>query len=314
MNIKDKERECMVNGKSRMKVYDEAFEVTDSYLDSLPDTQETLTESTLMGKAIPHVGISGFRLPIHIAMKDGGGRELDAKVDGGVTIEKHVRGAHMSRLARIFYQHRVDVFRLESIEPIIREQESKLGTKGGRLKLSFRYPIKQKSLRSELEGHQYYPVSYEGRIGADGVFRKFIRFEYTYSSACPCSSALSEHAREWRNQYGVPHSQRSKAFLSVEVAEEATLWIDDLQEMCLSALKTEVQVMVKREDEQAFAELNGAHLKFVEDAARLLYRELDNDIRIKDFRVKCQHYESLHPYDVEAIICKGVTGGFGAEI
>jgi len=33
------------------------------------------------------------------------------------------------------------------------------------------------------------------------------------------------------------------------------------------ALQTETQVMVKREDEQAFAELNGAYLKFVEDAA-----------------------------------------------
>ena len=32
--------------------------------------------------------------------------------------------------------------------------------------------------------------------------------------------------------------------------------------------------MARREDEQAFAELNGAFVKFVEDAARLLYAQI----------------------------------------
>ena len=34
------------------------------------------------------------------------------------------------------------------------------------------------------------------------------------------------------------------------------LWIEDLQELCLAGLQTETQVIVKREDEQAFAEMN----------------------------------------------------------
>ena len=38
------------------------------------------------------------------------------------------------------------------------------------------------------------------------------------------------------------------------------------------AVPTETQVMVKREDEQAFAELNAANPIFVEDAARLFRR------------------------------------------
>ena len=39
--------------------------------------------------------------------------------------------------------------------------------------------------------------------------------------------------------------------------------------------------------------LNGSYLKFVEDAARLLYEQLIADKRIKDFRVICSHQESL---------------------
>ena len=83
--------------------------------------------------------------------------------------------------------------------------------------------------------------------------------------------------------------------------------------LCLRALQTETQVMVKREDEQAFAELNGAHLKFVEDAARLLYREFDADKRIRDFQIACSHLESLHSHDAVSVICKGVPGGLKAD-
>ena len=55
----------------------------------------------------------------------------------------------------------------------------------------------------------------------------------------------------------------------------------------MRALQTETQVVVKREDEMAFAELNGSYLKFVEDAARLLYEQLEANDRVLDFRVIC---------------------------
>jgi GTP cyclohydrolase I len=99
----------------------------------------------------------------------------------------------------------------------------------------------------------------------------------------------------------------------VEVAEGQHLSIEALQQLCLEALKTETQVMVKREDEQAFAELNGAFTKFVEDAARLLYEQLAAESRIADFQVACAHLESLHSHDAVAVIHKGVPGGFTGQ-
>ena len=71
--------------------------------------------------------------------------------------------------------------------------------------------------------------------------------------------------------------------------------------------------MVKREDEHAFAEMNGAHTKFVEDAVRLLYAELDAEAAIVDFQVACAHLESLHSHDAVAVINKGVPGGFTGQ-
>jgi GTP cyclohydrolase I len=63
--------------------------------------------------------------------------------------------------------------------------------------------------------------------------------------------------------------------------------------------------MVKREDEQAFAELNAANPIFVEDAARLFCEQLLKDERIGDFRVVASHQESLHSHDAVSILTEG---------
>ena len=72
--------------------------------------------------------------------------------------------------------------------------------------------------------------------------------------------------------------------------------------------------MVKREDEQAFAELNGSYLKFVEDASRLIYQELSKDSNIVDFKIICSHLESLHSHDAIACLSKGVKNGYSADV
>ena len=64
--------------------------------------------------------------------------------------------------------------------------------------------------------------------------------------------------------------------------------------------------MVRRLDEQAFAELNGTYQKFVEDAARLVYAKLDETPGISAFAVSCSHLESLHSHDAVATIAKGL--------
>jgi GTP cyclohydrolase I len=139
-----------------------------------------------------------------------------------------------------------------------------------------------------------------------------MHLDFTYSSACPCSYELSVHANLARGVAAVPHSQRSVAKLSV--AYDADFWIEDLVDIARDTLQTETQVMVKREDEQAFAELNAANLKFVEDAVRLLYQGLDSDERIEDFRVFASHKESLHSHDAISVLVKGVPDGFAAYV
>ena len=162
------------------------------------------------------------------------------------------------------------------------------------------------SLRSDLKGYQYYDASFESVRHGDETLR-ILHFDYVYSSTCPCSLELSEHARVSRGQIATPHSQRSVARVSVVVEGERQLWIEDLVELCNAAIPTETQVMVKREDEQAFAELNAANPIFVEDAARLFCEQLQQDERIGDFRIMASHQESLHSHDAVSILTEGDT-------
>jgi len=293
--------------------YDDSFSVTDEYRAGLPDLQNG-PASLIQGSpvAIQQVGIHNFRLPLRFLNRDGAPLMLETSVTGTVSLEAHKKGINMSRVMRTFYEHQETLFSLDLLENILHDYRTSLGSLEAYLILRFNYPMVNESLRSGLAGYQYYQVALEARMDRTGAVRKFIHFDFVYSSTCPCSYELSQHAIMERNIAAVPHSQRSVARVSVELND--FLWIEDLRDLCLEALKTETQVMVKREDEQAFAELNAAYLKFVEDAVRLLHEQLDPDRRIKDFKVVASHQESLHSHDAVSVLVKGVRGGFTPEL
>ncbi len=287
--------------------YPEDFKPDAAYKASMPDLQNG-PSSLIKGarQQLQHVGISNFRLPINFHTRENGDLTLETSVTGSVSLEAEKKGINMSRIMRSFYKHAERTFSFEVIEAALDDYISDLDSIDARIQMRFSFPMKITSLRSGLEGYQYYDIAME-LVEHDGVRRKFMHFDYVYSSTCPCSLELSEHARQARGQLATPHSQRSVARISVEVVGEECLWFEDLIELARTAVATETQVMVKREDEQAFAELNAANPIFVEDAARLFSEQLLNDARIGDFRVIASHQESLHSHDAVSITTKGPT-------
>lgn len=290
------------------RYYDPTFTVSKEYKESLPDLQNG-PASLIQGANVPiqQVGISNFRIPLKYPRPNGELVTLETSVDGYVGLGTDHKGINMSRIIRRFYDFQDDVFHPHMLKEVLETYKESLNSDSACLKLSFSYPILQESLRSGLEGYQYYETAIEGTLSADDEFRMFMHLDFEYSSACPCSYELAEHAREKRGVVAIPHSQRSIASLTVELND--SIFVEELVEHCRQALKTETQVMVKREDEQAFAEMNGAYQKFVEDAARLLYEQLDDQEDITDFVIRCAHIESLHSHDAVSRICKGVANG-----
>lgn len=292
--------------------YPTDFTVGETYKATLPDLQNG-PSSLIRGskQMIQHVGISNFRLPIGFQLRDGGAITLETSVTGSVSLDAEKKGINMSRIMRSFYEHAEETFSFEVMEAAVDRYKADLESFDARIQMRFSYPMKIKSLRSGLTGYQFYDIALE-LVEQNGVRKKFIHLDYVYSSTCPCSLELSEHARETRGQLATPHSQRSVARISAELNWDAdVLWFEDLIEMCRKAVPTETQVMVKREDEQAFAELNAANPIFVEDAARLFCEQLLADGRVNDFRVIASHQESLHSHDAVSLLVEGET--FAAE-
>ena len=288
--------------------YPDGFTVDAAYKASLPDLQNG-PSSLIKGanRQIQHVGISNFRLPIRYHTRDNGDLTLETSVTGTVSLEADKKGINMSRIMRSFYAHAEKTFSFEVIEAALDDYKSDLESFDARIQMRLSFPAKVKSLRSGLTGYQYYDIALE-LVERGGVRQKLVHLDYVYSSTCPCSLELSEHARATRNQLATPHSQRSVARISVELAAgQDCLWFEDLIEKARAAVPTETQVMVKREDEQAFAELNAANPIFVEDAARLFAEGLHADPRVGDFRVVASHQESLHSHDAVSVLTEGDT-------
>ena len=294
--------------------YDAEFVPGEDYRASMPDPQNAETPEGLdTGCEIQQVGISNFRLPLKIQAADGSDVTVEASIVGTVPCAAGRRGINMGRIMRVFYTYQSEVFAPAVIESVLKDYCRELSADSARLKVSFSYPLQAAALRSGLTGFQFYKCAFDGRYSTQGGFESRMEFDFVYSSACPCSADLSDHAESARGSYAVPHSQRSKARVWVTVAPGETVTLEDLQKICADALKTETQVMVRREDEQAFAELNGANLKFVEDAARSLHSGLAAAPAIIDFQLACAHLESLHSHDAVSVMVKGVPGGYTGD-
>jgi GTP cyclohydrolase I len=159
------------------------------------------------------------------------------------------------------------------------------------VRISFDHLVRRPALKSDNSGWKSYPLTIAGAMDK-GQFSLEVGCEVVYSSTCPCSAALARQLIQERfgedfargkpldydavvawlgSEQGIcatPHSQRSIAEVRVKLAPSFGFPIVELIDRIEDALQTPVQTAVKREDEQAFALLNGENLMFCEDAAR----------------------------------------------
>ncbi|MEJ8567603.1 GTP cyclohydrolase FolE2 [Elongatibacter sediminis] len=286
------------------------------------------------------VGMNEIEMPVRIEDDAGGLIQSTALVTAYVNLtEPHVRGIHMSRL----YLHLDETFSQRPLNPCTLRQmlraflDSHEGLSDRALiRVDFDYVTRRPALVSDNVGWRRYPVSMIGVL-ENNEFSLEMGLEVLYSSTCPCSAALARQLiqEKFREDFGgqeqvdtagvlewlggesgivaTPHSQRSAAELRVRLTPSFEMFpIVELIDQIEGALRTPVQATVKREDEQAFALLNGQNLMFCEDAGRRIQTALNRDERILDFWVRCTHYESLHPHNAVSVVTKGVDGGYVA--
>jgi GTP cyclohydrolase I len=288
------------------------------------------------------VGMGDIEAPVTLLGDDGTPIRSAARITAFVDLNRpDVRGIHMSRL----YLHVDKVLSQETLTPaalrrLLRDfLDSHAGLSGrAMVRIGFDYLLRRPALMSDNSGWKSYPVTISGLLENDH-FQLELGCQVLYSSTCPCSAALARQLIQERfaqdfdgdqpidparmlawlgSEEGIcatPHSQRSAAEVKVRLKPAFNAFpIVALIDAIEGALKTPVQTAVKREDEQAFARLNGANLMFCEDAARRMQAVLDQDERVADFWIRASHFESLHPHNAVAVASKGVAGGYRGGI
>jgi GTP cyclohydrolase I len=287
--------------------------------------------------AINKVGVSGVDLPVNFIRRDGSIEKLTTSVSlYGSLDNPNAKGLNLSRFPIVMHEQIANHVSIDGITHILDVLQKKQGSKDVYCKMKFKYPWTQQALRTrkelsdsasseevfkivdgvklshqKAEGYIYYNSVLEGQKHSN-EYKFFLTVEYVYSSTCPCSFELSQDATQRRGRAANGHSQRSIAKITVQFDPKNVVYIEDIVEMARAKVPTEVVIICKRRDEQAFAELNGSNLLFTEDAVRLLYEGLDemyDNGKITDFSIVTDHLESLHPWSATAVIRKGVPGG-----
>ena len=291
-----------------------------------------------IGGVLEWVGMGDMEMPVSVSDVNGRVVTSGARVNAFVNLKRpDVRGIHMSRLYLHVDRHlSAEAITPQSIRHILKDfldSHTDLSDKA-KLSIHFDYLVRRPALVTDNSGWKSYPVRITGTMDKQ-QFSLELGLDAAYSSTCPCSAALArqliqeqfgkdflpennldyQQVLSWLgSEQGImatPHSQRSIAEVKVKLSTDFVQFpLIELIDTIENALKTPVQAAVKREDEQAFARLNGQNLMFCEDAARRVQAALNADTRIKDFWLRASHFESLHPHNAVAVASKGVVGGY----
>lgn len=239
-------------------------------------------------------------------------------------LDPNAKGIHMSRIYLLATQElEKNAITVESVKNLLKNMVSSQDGRSTKAKVNLRFdiPVRRKALKSQLEGLRHYPIHIHWELNEKGELEQIYELEVIYSSTCPCSAALArqliknkwlsdfdsksevsiETVAEWLEKQesivATPHAQRSRAVVRLKINNNIDIDYIKFIDLLENTLKTPVQTVVKREDEQEFARLNGSHLMFCEDAAREIYSALQKESNVQDFWLRVEHLESLHSHN-----------------
>lgn len=297
--------------------------------EQLPD----ITANSFVNNALQlqWVGMEEIAIPITIDLYDQLTHKINAKASIFVSLsEPTAKGIHMSRLHNVLNKLADTKLNKLALDRLLEDSINSQADicKNSRVSLKFDLILEKPSLLSGHSGFQSYPVTISGEASND---TKNYELELTipYSSTCPCSASLARQLLakaidnnfsgdelnktellEWiqseQGSVASPHSQRSYLQLKMTIGENKWPNIQTLIFNLEDVIGTAVQTVVKREDEQEFAKLNGENLMFCEDAARRIKRALEAMPFADDYWFKIEHKESLHAHNAVVIDRKSI--------
>ncbi len=239
--------------------------------------------------AIDKVGIKAIRHPVKVQDKAGNAQHTVAMFNMYVHLPQHFKGTHMSRFIEILNGNEREIS-VENFKVILHEMATRLEAKSGHIEMTFPYFINKSAPVSGVKSLLDYEVTFLGEVN-NGQYEIKVKVLIPVTSLCPCSKKISA--------YGA-HNQRSHVTVTVVLNE--FMWVEDIITMVEAQASSELYGLLKRPDEKYVTERAYDNPKFVEDMVRDIAAAFNNEVRIKNYIVECENFESIHNHSAYACI------------
>jgi GTP cyclohydrolase I len=282
-------------------------------MSALPDLQN---QQDTRGIRIHKVGISKYRMPVQVLVKNNQPTQVIGTISAYVSVEEQFKGANMSR----FIQTLMECSRGNNISTsFIKHACELLKTKHNALdsyiKVRFPYSTIKNSPASQQQSYSVHDCELEGQIITNTLGQLqthlFLTVEVQYMSCCPCSKEMSLIDESlWsssndRPGYGA-HMQRSVARVKVHLTDKDIVWIEDIVDIVNNAASCEIFNLLKRPDEKWVTEKAYSNPKFCEDVVRDIGLGLEKHQNVIDgFVIVTEHEESIHQYNAVSVLRGG---------
>jgi len=259
-----------------------------NYEEKMKDKIDIQSQVDKRNITIDKVGVKKVRYPIIVEDRENGIQNTVAELDIFVELPHHHRGTHMSRFIEVLNKFHKENF-IKKLPDFLSEIKKSLNADASYTKIRFPYFLKKKAPVSGTESLLSYNCFFEASFHEN--FDLIIGVKVPVTSLCPCSKEISD--------FGA-HSQRS--LVTVKVSFDEFVWLEELIEIVEKSASSEIYPLLKRIDEKFVTETAFKNPAFVEDIVRDITLKLQEDKRIKYYRVESENFESIHNHNAYACV------------
>jgi GTP cyclohydrolase IB len=252
------------------------------------------------GVMIQEVGICDLKYPLVLSgveIDENAHQQVSTVLSLAVSLEKELKGIHMSRLVEDLIASRNPVSLTGLLQLLLRLKDSQQA-KGATLTLRFDYYLDRQAPVSGRIAKQAYRCGYEIRLEGSRI-SVLQKVEVPVTTLCPCSKEISAYGAH--NQRGYVEVELEHWF-TVEQPPEIRISLEEVIEEVEAAASAPLYPILKRVDERFVTMQAYEQPRFVEDMVRNVAVFLREDKRADRWQVRVTNHESIHQHNAYAVV------------
>lgn len=252
------------------------------------------------GVTIQEVGICDLKYSLTlngVEIDENARQQVSAVMSLAVSLEKEIKGIHMSRLVEDLTATSEPVNLSSLVQLMLRLKQSQ-GAKGAKLTAKFDYYLDRQAPVSGRIGKQAYTCGWEVRLEGSRI-SILQKVEVPVTTLCPCSKEISAYGAH--NQRGYVEVELEHWF-TVEQAPDIRICLEEVIEEIEAAASAPLYPVLKRVDERYVTMKAYEQPRFVEDMVRNVAVFLREDKRIDRWQVRVTNHESIHQHNAYAVV------------